>query len=112
MVELYVAWSEGLPESAEAVAILKACPLIAGIELIGVREEVRRAQDAGLRLSIHNPLRKQNLSLIDPGKLMDKKMSLMSLANAAVDFVGTPRRSTLWNEATEADTITPTSEEV
>ena len=60
-----------------------------------------------------NPIEKKlrnHLSLIDPGKLMDKKMSLMSLANAAVDFVGTPRRSTIWNEATEAESLTPTSE--
>jgi hypothetical protein len=43
---------------------------------------------------------------------MEKKMSLLSLANAAVGFVGTPRKSSLWNEATEVDSLTPTSEEV
>jgi len=43
---------------------------------------------------------------------MEKKMSLMSLANAAVGFVGTPRKASLWNEASEVDSFTPTSEEV
>jgi hypothetical protein len=41
---------------------------------------------------------------------MEKKMSLMSLANAAAGFVGTPRVASLWNEATEIESITPTSE--
>jgi hypothetical protein len=121
-IQLYMKLNEKMTNALRASILMKRLALKISKELNIDREQRATEGQAFLQecfaefntaLEQGNPIEKKlrnHLSLIDPGK-MEKKMSLMSLANAAVGFVGSPRKSSLWNEANEADSLTPTSED-
>jgi hypothetical protein len=122
-IQLYMKLNEKMTNALRASILMKRLALKISKEL-SVDRDLRSTEgqaflqecfsEFNTALEQGNPIEKKlrnYLSLIEPGK-MDKKMSLLSLANAAVGFVGTPRKSSLWNEANEIDSLTPTSEEV
>ena len=122
-IQLYMKLNEKMTNALRASILMKRLALKISKELSIDRDQRATEGQAFLQecfaefntaLEQGNPIEKKlrnHLSLVEPGK-MEKKMSLMSLANAAVGFVGTPRKASLWNEANEVDSITPTSEEV
>jgi hypothetical protein len=65
MVELYIPWCKGLAHSKEALAILKNCPYISGIETLNLERELELFQEAGLKVSVHNPIKMVNCGLSD-----------------------------------------------
>lgn len=65
MVELYVSWCKGLAQSKQALDILRACPVVSGVESRDVRGELSLFNAAGLKVSVHNPIRIINLGLND-----------------------------------------------
>jgi len=120
---LYMKLNEKMTNALRASILMKRLALKISKELSIDRDQRATEGQAFLQecfaefntaLEQGNPIEKKlrnHLSLIPPAP-MEKKMSLLNLANAAVGFVGTPRKSSLWNEATEVDSLTPTSEEV
>ena len=118
-IQLYMKLNEKMANALRASILMKRLALKISKELSIDREQRATEGQAFLQecfaefntaLEQGNPIEKKlrnHLSLVPP--VMEKKMSLMSLANAAVGFVGTPRAASLWNEA---ESVTPTSEEV
>ena len=118
-IQLYMKLNEKMTNALRASILMKRLALKISKELSIDRDQRSTEGQAFLQecfaefntaLEQGNPIEKKlrnHLSLVPP--VMEKKMSLMSLANAAVGFVGTPRKSALWNEV---ETSTPSSEEV
>ena len=118
-VQLYMKLNEKMTNALRASILMKRLALKISKELSVDRDQRATEGQAFLQecfadfntaLEQGNPIEKKlrnHLSLIPPA-VMEKKMSLMSLANAAVGFVSTPRATSLWNEASESPT--PTSE--
>ena len=71
MVELYTSWCKGLAQSKQALDILKACPFITGIETLNSGGELGLFQKAGLKVSVHNPIKMINCGLND-GRLVSE----------------------------------------
>jgi hypothetical protein len=65
MVSIYIPLCKGLAQSKEALAILKACPFISGVETLNSAGELELFQKAGLKVSIHNPIKMVNCGLSD-----------------------------------------------
>ena len=119
-IQLYMKLNEKMTNALRASILMKRLALKISKELSIDRNQRATEGQAFLQecfaefntaLEQGNPIEKKlrnHLSLIP--QTMEKKMSLMSLANAAVGFVGTPRSASLWNEAAETDSPTPTSE--
>ena len=117
-VQLYMKLNEKMTNALRASILMKRLALKISKELSVDRAQRSTEGQAFLQecfaefntaLEQGNPIEKKlrnHLSLTPPEK-MEKKMSLMSLANAAVGLVGTPRKSAIWSEAS-----TPSSEEV
>jgi len=63
MVELYCSWCKGLPESTEALKLIKESELFAGIELSNTDGQADKILEAGLKVSIHNPIREFKMTL-------------------------------------------------
>ncbi len=63
MVELYCSWCKGLPESKEALKMLKDSGVFTGIELSNTDFQADKIIDAGLKVSIHNPVREFKINL-------------------------------------------------
>jgi hypothetical protein len=57
MVELYVSWVKGLSKSKEALSILKQSSFVSGIEMFNTGEDIELFRAAGLKVSIHNPIK-------------------------------------------------------
>ena len=122
-IQLYMKLNEKMTNALRASILMKRLALKISKELSIDRDQRATEGQAFLQecfaefntaLEQGNPIEKKlrnHLSLIPPAP-MEKKMSLLNLANAAVGFVGTPRKSSLWNEASEVDSLTPSSEEV
>jgi hypothetical protein len=121
-IQLYMKLNEKMTNALRASILMKRLALKISKEL-SVDRDLRATEgqaflhecfsEFNTALEQGNPIEKKlrnHLSLIPPPTVMEKKMSLMSLANAAVGFVGTPRAASLWNEASEIDSPTPTSE--
>jgi hypothetical protein len=118
-IQLYMKLNEKMTNALRASILMKRLALKISKELSIDRDQRATEGQAFLQecfaefntaLEQGNPIEKKlrnHLSLVPP--VMEKKMSLMSLANAAVGFVGTPRAASLWNEV---ETSTPSSEEV
>jgi sugar phosphate isomerase/epimerase len=64
MVEIYVSWCPGLETNDEALRILKDCKLISGIEVWN-HDLKGNIKKNGLKLSIHNPIKKIMCDLTD-----------------------------------------------
>jgi hypothetical protein len=93
MVELYTSWCKGLAQNKEALTILKNCPFISGIETINSHKELELFQKAGLKVSIHNPIKMVNCALSNDnlGDELDKKENayiLDSIRNSDGKAVG------------------------
>ena len=123
-IQLYMKLNEKMTNALRASILMKRLALKISKEL-SVDRDLRSTEgqaflqecfsEFNTALEQGNPIEKNMrnyLSLIQPPWKMEKRMSLMSLANAAAGFVGTPRTASLWNEATEIDSLTPTSDEV
>ena len=119
-IQLYMKLNEKMTNALRASILMKRLALKISKEL-SIDRDLRATEgqaflqecfaEFNTALEQGNPIEKKlrnHLSLVPP--TIEKKMSLMSLANAAVGFVGTPRVASLWNEATEIESITPTSE--
>jgi len=63
MVELYCSWCKGLPESKEALKLIKNSGLFAGMELSNTDLQADKILEANLKVSIHNPIREFNMNL-------------------------------------------------
>jgi len=63
MAELYSSWCKGLAQNNQALAILKNCSFISGIETINSNGELELFQKAGLKVSVHNPIKMVMCSL-------------------------------------------------
>ena len=63
MVEIYGSWMRGLAQNKEALAIIKSSGKLAGIELSSFGEDVELIKQAGLKYSLHNPLRDYKVGL-------------------------------------------------
>lgn len=63
MVELFCSWCRGLAQSREALKLLVDSNEFSGIELSIVNEEIDLILDAGLKVSLHNPLRNYHESI-------------------------------------------------
>ncbi len=63
MAELYSSWCKGLAQNKEALAIIKNSPFLAGIETINSQGELEPFQQAGLKVSVHNPIKMVMCSL-------------------------------------------------
>jgi hypothetical protein len=119
-VQLYMKLNEKMTNALRASILMKRLALKISKELSVDRDQRATEGQAFLQecfadfntaLEQGNPIEKKlrnHLSLIPPPAVMEKKMSLMSLANAAVGFVSTPRAASLWIEA--SDSPTPTSD--
>lgn len=118
-IQLYMKLNEKMANALRASILMKRLALKISKEL-SVDRDLRATEGQAFlqecfaefnsALEQGNPIEKKlrnHLSLTP--QAMEKKMSLMSLANAAVGFVGTPRAASLWNEV---ETSTPSSEEV
>ena len=118
-IQLYMKLNEKMTNALRASILMKRLALKISKEL-SIDRDLRATEgqaflqecfaEFNTALEQGNPIEKKlrnHLSLVPP-PAMEKKMSLMSLANAAVGFVGTPRSASLWNEA--SDSPTPTSE--
>lgn len=57
MVEIYVSWVKGLPKNKEALSILKQSSFVSGIEMFNTGEDIELFRAAGLKVSIHNPIK-------------------------------------------------------
>ena len=119
-IQLYMKLNEKMTNALRASILMKRLALKISKEL-SIDRDLRATEgqaflqecfaEFNTALEQGNPIEKKlrnHLSLVPP--TIEKKMSLMSLANAAVGFVGTPRVASPWNEATEIESITPTSE--
>jgi hypothetical protein len=117
-IQLYMKLNEKMTNALRASILMKRLALKISKEL-SIDRDLRATEgqaflqecfaEFNTALEQGNPIEKKlrnHLSLVPP--TIEKKMSLMSLANAAVGFVGTPRVASLWNEA--SDSPTPTSE--
>lgn len=117
-IQLYMKLNEKMTNALRASILMKRLALKISKEL-SIDRDLRATEgqaflqecfaEFNTALEQGNPIEKKlrnHLSLVPP--TIEKKMSLMSLANAAVGFVGTPRSASLWNEA--SDSPTPTSE--
>lgn len=62
MAELYSSWTKGLAQNKEALAIIKGS-FFAGIETINSQGELELFQKAGLKVSVHNPIKMVNCAL-------------------------------------------------
>jgi len=65
MVELYVSWCKGLANSKEALNILSNSPLVTGVEGYNFYDEMELFRQAGLKMSVHNPIKPLGLNLFD-----------------------------------------------
>jgi uncharacterized membrane protein YdfJ with MMPL/SSD domain len=118
-IQLYMKLNEKMTNALRASILMKRLALKISKELSVDRAQRSTEGQAFLQecfaefntaLEQGNPIEKKlknHLSLVPPEK-MEKKMSLMSLANAAVALVGTPRSASLWNEV---ETSSPSSVE-
>lgn len=61
--EIYASWCPGLPESKKAMNTLKKSNLISGIEICDLNHGIELIKQAGLKVSIHNPLRDIHIGL-------------------------------------------------
>ncbi len=90
MVDLYVSWSKGLPESAEALRILRDSGVVAGVEMSNIGPEVERIKDAGLKFSSHTPGQDLTLNLASPRTLQafreqgDRLLEVIGLSDPSV----------------------------
>jgi hypothetical protein len=120
-IQLYMKLNEKMTNALRASILMKRLALKISKELSIDRAQRSTEGQAFLQecfaefntaLEQGNPIEKKlrnHLSLVPPPP-MEKKMSLLSLANAAAAFVNTPRSASLWNEVAEVST--PSSEEV
>lgn len=123
-IQLYMKLNEKMSNALRASILMKRLALKISKEL-SIDRSLRATEgqaflqecfaEFNTALEQGNPIEKKirnHLSLVEPEK-MEKKMSLMSLANAAVGFVNSPRIASLWNEAqTSEGTNSPTLSEV
>lgn len=65
MVELYVSWCKGLSSDKQALQILANCPFITGVEGYNFFDEIKSFRQAGLKMSVHNPIKPIGLNLFD-----------------------------------------------
>jgi hypothetical protein len=65
MVELYVSWVKGLSKNKKALSIIKQSPFISGVEMFNADEDIALFKAAGLKVSIHNPIKPFHIGLID-----------------------------------------------
>ena len=63
---MYVSWANGLPQSKEALKILKDSGIVSGVELSNIDGQVDMIQDAGLKVSSHTPGLSRTLNLANP----------------------------------------------
>jgi hypothetical protein len=67
MVDFYSSWAEGLSKNKKALAMLLDCDEISGVET-SVFEDHKSFQDAGLKVSFHDPFRQRSsIGLAHPG---------------------------------------------
>jgi len=72
MVQLYVSFKYDITKDFEikkALAILKSSNIISGIELPVINQDIEGIQEAGLKVSSHNPGLDSTLNLGDPNFL-------------------------------------------
>jgi uncharacterized protein (UPF0276 family) len=87
--EIYASWCEGLPQSKNALKILKDSGMIIGIETCDLNEEIDLIKKSGLKVNVHNPLRKLRVGLED--KNLKKEMTpekILLCKKSDEDFVG------------------------
>jgi hypothetical protein len=63
MVELYVSWVKGLSKNKEALSILEQSSFISGVEMFNTGEDIKLFKAAGLKVSIHNPIKPLHIDL-------------------------------------------------
>ena len=73
MVELYVSWCKGLAQDKQALAMLKNCQIITGIETLNSKGEREPFQQAGLKVSIHNMIKLFHCCLSDKNLISEFK---------------------------------------
>ncbi len=64
-MHIYASWCEGLPQNKKALKILKDSKIITGIETCQLDDDIGLIKKAGLRVNVHNPLRKLHIGLED-----------------------------------------------
>jgi hypothetical protein len=65
--EIYASWCIGLPENKKALKILKNSKVISGVEICDLNNGIDLMKKAGLKVSIHNPLRDIHVGLENKG---------------------------------------------
>jgi hypothetical protein len=91
MVDLFCSWCEGLAYSEEALALIKDSSLFAGVEMANSGEETELIKKAGLKYSLHNPIRffGEGLETWDLRKILSENPNVVSACNSSsLPFVG------------------------
>ncbi|MBN2459143.1 hypothetical protein JXB28_02570 [Candidatus Woesearchaeota archaeon] len=101
MVELYVSWCKGLANDKEALKILSSCPLITGVEGYNFYDEMESFKAAGLKMSVHNPIKPLGINLFDKGltsnlKRKENQKIIQAIINSDAKVIGFHIHYTSW----------------